>query len=604
VDFASLAAQYFEPSARIALALSLLASGIAFTVMHFYTRAVMRESQLGLSLPPSDLPARRSARSESSDPGPLEIRVESPHRPEPGRPRSATFRHARQAIRRAAFAYGCAGALHAAVSTALLFFFGFYTLPHATSALTLFACYAGVFWGWFFATIVALALFHGPDRRFRALLLAAYAGLLPLVGVILSAAGAPRLLLADIPMLEADLEALMISIARSVTGDAFGREPLGFSPALQPMFFLTLAGAPFAIPVLGFNRFVRGTVGPVFITFALLMTLGAIFITDVLVLAVRELGLRAALNALLGRFTFAAVMSIAIVAAAALAGAALLWVVWQYRRMKLSDQMFLFDALWLSVSVCVCVYLMGYEPRFVYLLGLVPFALYKLVLSIGFRHFVVSPEPLPNARLLFLRVFGSARRSEQLFDLLAARWRYAGSVQLISATDMARSRFEPDEFLDFISGRFTKHYVGSSADLERRLAEMPLRPDADGRYRVNEFFCRADVWQQTVIRLMACSDLAAMDLRGFTAARRGCVFELGALVDCLPLKRVVLLVDSTTDMALLRDTLDGVWKTMAMGSPNRCGDANHVRIIDMNAGYTRAVRRIMAIGDEVMAVPA
>jgi hypothetical protein len=71
---------------------------------------------------------------------------------------------------------------------------------------------------------------------------------------------------------------------------------------------------------------------------------------------------------------------------------------------------------------------------------------------------------------------------------------------------VARSRFEPDEFLDFLSGNLASAYIGTGADLDRRLAGLALRPDPDGRYRVNEFFCRADTWQQTVTRLMAQSD--------------------------------------------------------------------------------------------------
>ena len=45
---------------------------------------------------------------------------------------------------------------------------------------------------------------------------------------------------------------------------------------------------------------------------------------------------------------------------------------------------------------------------------------------------------------------------------------------------------------------------------------------------------------------MAQSDLVAMDLRAFTAQKEGCIFELGALIDEVPLQRVVLLIDQTT----------------------------------------------------------
>jgi hypothetical protein len=63
-----------------------------------------------------------------------------------------------------------------------------------------------------------------------------------------------------------------------------------------------------------------------------------------------------------------------------------------------------------------------------------------------------------------------------------------------SATDVARGRFEPDEFLDFLSGRLANAYISTGVDLDRRLAGLDLRGYPDGRYRVNEFFCRIDTW--------------------------------------------------------------------------------------------------------------
>ena len=60
-------------------------------------------------------------------------------------------------------------------------------------------------------------------------------------------------------------------------------------------------------------------------------------------------------------------------------------------------------------------------------------------------------------------------------------------------------------------------YISTGTDLDRRLTGLDLRPDPDGRYRVNGFFCRVNTWQQTVTRLMAQSDLVVMDLRAFTS---------------------------------------------------------------------------------------
>ena len=101
----------------------------------------------------------------------------------------------------------------------------------------------------------------------------------------------------------------------------------------------------------------------------------------------------------------------------------LLWIGRRYRRRQLSDQTFLFDALWVSASVWVSVYLINVRYPFIYLVGLLPFVLYKITVEQGLKRIVKSGESLRKARLLFLRAVGPSRRSEKLFDLLAARWR-------------------------------------------------------------------------------------------------------------------------------------------------------------------------------------
>jgi hypothetical protein len=592
VELAPLAALYLDAGFGI----SLLIGAAAFVVMRLYTRAVMRESERAAAAAGSQGGPAPAARASVPAAGPLEIAVERLETEVPAAPRSETFRHADRVFRRAAWCYAIAGVVHAASSTALLFYFGFYSPPRA-APLIVWGCYAAVFWAWFFATFFALGLFYGPDRRVRTLLVAGYVAMLPLLGILLLLAGAPRLPFSDIPMVPPDIGPLMLSFARSVTGKAVTEQTVSFSPLTQPTFFFTLSAMPFLIPVIAYNRFIRGTVGPLFITFALLVILGPFVVLDLVIVTVP----RSTIKSLFGNAPFRPVMAICFIAAVVLAALVVRWIVGQYRQKKLSDQTFLFDALWLSVSVWVCVYLMGNVPRFAYLVGLLPFVLYKLVLWYGLRKFVVSVRPLRNARLLFLRVFRSARRSEKLFDLLAARWRYAGSVQLISSGDIARSRFEPDEFLDFIAGRLKTRYIENSADLAQRLAEIDSGPDPDGRYRVHEFFCRADAWQQTVTELMRRTELVAMDLRGFTSERRGCIFELGALIDHLPLERVVLLIDRTTDLPLLTQTLQSLWAGMAPGSPNRRAAAGHVKAIDLTRSYPRAVRRLMQIGDAALA---
>ena len=171
--------------------------------------------------------------------------------------------------------------------------------------------------------------------------------------------------------------------------------------------------------------------------------------------------------------------------------------------------------------------------------------------------------------LLLLRVFSLAGRSESLFDALSKVWRPRGPMAMIAGPDLATSAIEPHEFLDYIGGRLDRAYVQSSHDLEQRIASLDRRRDPDGRFRVNEFFCRSDTWKQTMASLSNQCDAILMDLRSFSATNQGCLFKLEQLVHHVPLQKVLLLVDDTTDNAFLEEQLQEIWSRLDAGSPNR-----------------------------------
>lgn len=603
LDLPVAAAQFFDASTWLTLGAAFLVSTVAYVVMRLYMRTIFRESQRTALFPESG-PSLEDGVKPTLLPAisPLEIQTERPGG-STSIPfiRSPTFRHAETAFRRAACFYALGGSVHAATSAGLLFLFGFYSLPSTPSQLILLTCYSAVFWSWSFITVVALALFWGPDRRFRWLLVLGYAGMLPVIGVLLQLAGAPSLPFADVGLIQKDEAVLLLSLASAMTGQPVTAEGVTFSPLSQPILFWSLGAAPVMMPFVAFNRFIRGTVGPLFVNLALMMVLSTFVIIDLAIYTSPGVWFAGHIKEIFAGSTYRVLMVISLTLSAVVAWFGLVRIARRYRLMQLSDQTFLLDALWLAVSFWVSVYLMGVNIQFLYLLGLLPFALYKITVGYGLKRIATGAVALPKARLLFLRVFGSASRSEKLFDFLAARWRYAASIQLISATDVARGRFEPDEFLDFLRGRLANAYIGTGTDLDQRLADLDLRTDPDGRYRVNEFLCRVDTWQQTVTRLMAQSDLVVMDLRAFSSERKGCVFELGALIDEVPLHRVVLLIDQTTDEPLLRRTLAHLWGRMNPQSPNVYGGIARVRMIDLACGYPAAVRRLMQLGDEVVA---
>jgi hypothetical protein len=267
-----------------------------------------------------------------------------------------------------------------------------------------------------------------------------------------------------------------------------------------------------------------------------------------------------------------------------------------YADKRASDQSLTLDSYWLLIIgwVTFAAVLAEFESGLRY--GpflLLSFVVYKLLLWAGLRFVGRGAREGRNVRLLLLRTFGSRRRSERLLDELEKHWRYVGSIQLVAGADLAASNLELHEFLDFLGGRLGDRFIKGRADLARQVAALDLRPDPDGRFRVNEFFCYDDTWRDTLVTLARASDAVLMDLRGFTEQNRGCVFELEQLVQLVPASKVVFVVDRTTNMDFLAATLDVAWRGMGAHSPNRTARAPVLRVLRVTRQNSRAVRRLL-----------
>lgn len=237
------------------------------------------------------------------------------------------------------------------------------------------------------------------------------------------------------------------------------------------------------------------------------------------------------------------------------------WLAWwrlrtlarQYERKRFSDAQLVSRTWWLIFVAVTALELIVAEPRpFASLAGCV--LVYAIFPPLN-RFFLARSglqqgHPLPRT-LLVLRVFGYQSRTERLFDRVIARWRLFGPVTLIAAPDVIARTVDPAEFLRFVTGNVAEVFVQSQADLDARLHELDLAPDPDGRYRINEFCCRDNTWQATIVALMQRADAVIMDVRGVTAERHGCEFELRQLAARLPARKVVLIVDRTTDRAVI-----------------------------------------------------
>ena len=258
-----------------------------------------------------------------------------------------------------------------------------------------------------------------------------------------------------------------------------------------------------------------------------------------------------------------AIALIALVAAAALLVVPL--AAWRHRRKASSDQSVLVDQWWLLFALTQSLFTPQLGTQALALL--LPYVGYLVVVRIGRARGYRSALRQRPRSLLLLRVFGARGRSERLLRQINAYWRYIGSVELIAGTDLASAALEPHEFLDFIRGTLSRQFIGDPAGLAQQLSALDRQPDRDGRFRINQFYCHANMWQPTVEALAGSADVILVDLRGLRADNDGVAYELTMLARLGALGRTLGLVDGTTDRNFLSWVL-----SRAGGPPPRTVD--------------------------------
>lgn len=343
------------------------------------------------------------------------------------------------------------------------------------------------------------------------------------------------------------------------------------------------------------SRRVRA-VGPLVLTFMVLALMGSALALAIagsdegLLRSVAYIGATVGLG---GRGTYIGLNLLGFAVFGFVGWLALRWIAVRYDRKKISDQSVTLDSMWILFGVVQSIDLVFGGAAWI-LSGLVAFAAYKMVSWAGFSLSGrdTAPENTPN--LLLLRVFSLGKRSERLFDALAKHWRHIGSIHLIAGPDLAATTIEPHEFLDFLSGKLARRFIDGPDTLNRRILEMDLKPDRDGRFRVNDFFCHEDTWQMTLSRLVYESDAVLMDLRSFSEQNAGVIYEISELIDIVPLERVVFVVDETTDEQFLRQTIQESWNKMSPTSPNRLSTPEHLHLFRLTSLRSGERRHLLA----------
>lgn len=240
---------------------------------------------------------------------------------------------------------------------------------------------------------------------------------------------------------------------------------------------------------------------------------------------------------------------------------------WAWERRWISDISLAMDSIFLIFCVLQATVSMGDKaPSLTLLWFVLAVGVWVVVrLIILLRSAKAAPHP---PALLILRVFRIQNEPMRIFDQLSHRWRFVGPVRLIAGADLASRIIQPSSLLKFISGKLKNEFIGDKAELQRKMHAGMERPDPDGLFRVDEFFCHANMWLRAATVAAARSDAVVMDARSFTAERAGVRLELAMLLALVPASRILLIVDNTTRAAELEQAEQEAWAHLTPDSPN------------------------------------
>ena len=439
----------------------------------------------------------------------------------------------------------------------VLLFAGFEILPLRVIAVT-------VSFAW--PSILVLNLMWGPDRPRQ-------------VGTV-AAFGAVIVLLC-----------LVSGLSSSEGG------PMAF---LAPILLWAIYGSLGLLVLLFLNRSIRA-IGPVLVVIAAAALFGANFALSLLT---TDSGIAAAIDVaeMIGGGAWAALIGTASIGL--VVGVAVGWIgagvlANRHARKRFSEQTLVSDPIWLVQTLILANSLVIEAGGWGLLAALMAFAAYKLTAVFGYRQLRAHVKDQGARPLLFLRVFGYGPRSSRLIDLIATRWRSFGPVWLIAAPDVATRVLAPRTFLMFLRGALGGLFVNNRADLSRRLSTLDRARDPDGRFRTEEVFCAGEIWREAVSQLMRDARAVIMDLRTFSSANAGCVYEIQGLLDSVPLERALVLVDATTDLAFLRETMGSNWRSLSASSPNLRAPQPRLLLLDVIGSESAAVDMIEAMSGSV-----
>ena len=210
--------------------------------------------------------------------------------------------------------------------------------------------------------------------------------------------------------------------------------------------------------------------------------------------------------------------------------------------------------------------------------GLIIILVWVLFRKIQNKKFRQGAEGTPSARLLFLWVFRTESAS-QLVHNVGYKWRILGPIFFLNGAGLMS--IDDAKLAAKIFTR-KKVMIRNEADLKEQIEEFSYVPDKYGFHKVQSVLCGDNIWKQTLDFFIENNDLVLMSLCGYTEKNRGCEFEIRKLIDNIPSKNFVFMVNENTDMNELKKDFSTFWAKMSPNSPNLNSDQHQIRLYNMS----------------------
>jgi hypothetical protein len=117
-------------------------------------------------------------------------------------------------------------------------------------------------------------------------------------------------------------------------------------------------------------------------------------------------------------------------------------------------------------------------------------------------------------------------------------------------------------------GRIDRFVEETEQEVLDRLSRFRVRRTL-GYYRQCTMVCTDDVWTFALDRMLERCRVVLVDVSDFVPGRAGIAYEIGLLLDRVPLDEVVFVCGPHTDRRAFAALVEEVWNSLAMDSPNR-----------------------------------